>query len=69
MKMAENITVKFLKDKETKNTVRFSEVTGPDGYNRIGTIYIPRGTLAMAGINPDIGFMLTIIPIKGGDER
>lgn len=67
--MKEKINVKFVKEKETKNTVRFSEVTGPDGYNRVGTIYIPRATLAMAGINVENGFMLSIVPIERNDER
>lgn len=40
------INVRFTKDKETKNTVRFTEATDTDTDEpKIGTIYIPKSTL------------------------
>ena len=57
------LKVKFEMEKETKNTVRFKEVE-EDGYAKIGTIYIPKVTLAQNDIDKDKGFTMTIEPIK-----
>ena len=43
------ITVKFEVEKETKNSVRFKEVCEPDATPIVGTIYIPKATLAAQG--------------------
>ncbi len=61
MAKVEKVVVKFIKEKETKNTIRFEEVQ-EHGYAKIGTIYVPKSTLAMAGIKPDDGFMMEIYP-------
>lgn len=53
------LKVKFIKEKDTKNTVRFTEVE-EEGYAKIGTIYIPKSTLAQNGIDADKGFTMTI---------
>lgn len=37
--------VEFMKEKETKNTIRFKEVVAGDLPPVIGTIYIPKQTL------------------------
>ena len=57
------LKVKFMMEKETKNTIRFAEVE-EDGYSKVGTVYIPKATLAQNGIDKDKGFMMTIEPIK-----
>lgn len=57
------LKVQFVKEKETKNTVRFEEVE-TDGYVKIGTIYIPKSTLAQNGIDIEKGFTMVIEPIK-----
>ena len=41
------LKVKFEMEKETKNTIRFKEVE-EGGYTKVGTIYIPKITLAQA---------------------
>jgi hypothetical protein len=43
------VTVQFDKERETKNTVRYAEA-GEEG--RLGTIYVPKSTLAEIG-EPD----------------
>jgi hypothetical protein len=57
------LKVKFEKEKETKNTIRFKEIE-EDGYAKVGTIYIPKVTLAQHGIDKDKGFYITIEPIE-----
>jgi len=57
------LKVKFEKEKETKNTIRFKEVE-EDGYAKVGTIYIPKVTLAQNGIDAEKGFYIIIEPIK-----
>lgn len=57
------LKVKFEKEKETKNTIRFKEVE-EEGYAKVGTIYIPKVTLAQNGIDKDKGFYITIEPIE-----
>ena len=57
------LKVKFEMEKETKNTIRFKEVE-EEGYAKIGTIYIPKVTLAQNGIDKDKGFTMTIEPIE-----
>jgi len=40
--------IKFIKERETKNTIRFAEV--PEGEETIvGTIYVPKATLKSLG--------------------
>lgn len=53
------LKVKFEMEKETKNTVRFKEVE-EDGYAKVGTIYVPKSTLAQNGIDKEKGFIMTI---------
>lgn len=57
------LKVKFEMEKETKNTVRFKEVE-EDGYAKIGTVYIPKVTLAQNDIDKDKGFYMNIEPIE-----
>ncbi len=57
------LKVKFEMEKETKNTIRFKEVE-EDGYVKIGTVYVPKVTLAQNGIDKEKGFYMTIEPIK-----
>ena len=45
-----NITVVFEMEKETKNTIRFSEaVAGPLDTPKVGTVYVPKSTLKEIG--------------------
>lgn len=43
------VTVDLIREKETKNKVRFVEASGED---KLGTIYVPKATHAKLG-NPD----------------
>ncbi len=56
------LEVEFKFEKETKNTVKFAEVE-TEGYAKIGTIYIPKSTLAQNNIDKDKGFLMTVKPI------
>lgn len=47
------ITVEFTVEKETKNAIRFKEVTAPDQTPTVGTIYIPKATLKAMGWTPN----------------
>ena len=40
------MTLEFIADKETKNTIRFAEVTQGEEEPKVGMIYVPKGTLA-----------------------
>lgn len=62
-KAKELLKVKFEMEKETKNTVRFAEVE-EDGYAKVGTVYIPKSTLAQNDIDKDKGFIMIIEPIE-----
>ena len=57
------IKVKFEMEKETKNTVKFKEVE-EEGYAKVGTVYIPKSTLAQNRIDKSKGFIMTIEPIE-----
>ena len=57
------LKVKFELEKETKNTVKFKEIE-EDGYAKVGTIYVPKSTLAQNKIDKDKGFVMTIEPIE-----
>ncbi|SNS23425.1 hypothetical protein SAMN05446037_1006144 [Anaerovirgula multivorans] len=57
------LKVKFEMEKETKNTVRFAEVE-EEGYAKVGTIYIPKSTLAQNGIDKEKGFTMEIKAVK-----
>lgn len=46
-------TVEFTVEKETKNAIRFKEVTAPDQTPTVGTIYIPKATLKAMGWTPN----------------
>lgn len=46
------VKVKFAKEKDTKNTVRFTEVLAEGEPPAIGTLYVPKYTLSKIG-NPD----------------
>jgi hypothetical protein len=37
--------IEFVKEKETKNTIRYTEVSN-DGWNRIGSLYIQKVAVA-----------------------
>jgi hypothetical protein len=44
------MTVTFEFEKDTKNTIRFKEVlNGPLDVAKIGTVYVPKSTLAALG--------------------
>jgi len=60
----EKLQVKFVKEKETKNTIRFTEDQEGRGYDLIGTIYVPKMTLGQNGIDAEKGFIMTIEPVK-----
>lgn len=54
------VEVKFEVEKETKNTYRFKEVE-EGGYAKVGTIYVPKVTLAQMGaFDPAKGIKVTI---------
>ena len=57
------LKVKFEMEKETKNTIRFKEVE-EDSYAKVGTVYIPKATLAQNGIDKEKGFYMVIEPIE-----
>jgi hypothetical protein len=59
----EKLQVKFAMEKETKNTIRFAEVE-EDGYAKVGTLYVPKSTLAQLGVDKEKGFVMTLEPIK-----
>lgn len=47
------VTVKFDMEKETKNTIRFTEhVPGPLDTPKVGTVYVPKSTLKEIGYEP-----------------
>lgn len=45
--------VKFVKDKDTKNTVRYAEVE-EDGWAKIGTLYIQKAAVAQEKLGDNI---------------
>jgi hypothetical protein len=50
--MEENtVTVTLIQDKETENTIRFQEPKSPSKPALIGTLYVPKTTIADLG-NP-----------------
>lgn len=55
------VTAEFEFDRDTKNTIRFAEkVEGPLGVPAIGTIYIPKGTLATMGYAEGQGLTVSV---------
>lgn len=47
------VTVAFEMEKETKNTIRFTErVPGPLDTPKVGTVYVPKSTLKEIGYEP-----------------
>lgn len=55
------ITVSFEMEKDTKNTIRFKEITeGVLGIPKIGTVYIPKVTLAGIGYEPGKTLVVTL---------
>lgn len=58
------MTLRFEAEKETKNTIRFKEISG----NTVGTIYVNKETLSNLDYKP--GDTLTVkIEIIKGEER
>lgn len=51
--MAEMIFATFIKERETKNTIRFAEVVAKGEHPKIGTLYIQKPALEAAGIESD----------------
>lgn len=49
--MAETLTVVLAKEKETKNTIRFSEEENPDGLPVVSTVYVQKHAVRKMG-NP-----------------
>jgi len=56
------MNVKYIFDKETKGSIRFT----PEDPELIGaaTIYLQKPVVKQLGIDPDKGFVMTIEPIK-----
>jgi len=52
------ITVSFEEERETKGTIRFSEVVGDMEEAKIGTLYVRKSTLA--GMGWERGHSLTV---------
>lgn len=50
----------FEKEKETKNTVRFAEKTAEGDAPKVGTLYVPRYTLASIGYKDGDVIRITI---------
>jgi hypothetical protein len=46
-----SVTVELVREKETKNTIRFAE-DGEEDSRRVGMIYLPKSTVAGLG-DPD----------------
>lgn len=58
--------VKFVKEKETKNTVRYKEVDGEDGrQNMIGSLYVQKWAL---GSSPPSRLRISLHPISDDDS-
>lgn len=51
----------FIKDKETKNTIRYNEVE-KDGWQRVGYVYIQKAAIAQAGLGDKI--TITVQPAE-----
>ncbi|MGB9886482.1 MAG: hypothetical protein ACPLRW_05720 [Moorellales bacterium] len=45
--------LEFVKERETKNTVRYQEVS-QDGWQRVGTLYIQKAALSQAKLGDRI---------------
>ena len=43
------MTITMEMDRETKNTFRFTELTGKDDTPKIGVVYVPKATLKELG--------------------
>lgn len=56
------MTINYIKDKETKGTIRFT----PEDPELIGvaTLYLPRPVIRQLGIDLNKGFVMTIEPKK-----
>lgn len=55
------ISARFIKEKETKNTIRFQEVADQEGYVHIGALYLQKESVAEMGEPEEI--MVEIRPI------
>ncbi len=55
---AKSVKVKFSKERDTKNTVRFAEEGDPED-NKIGTVYLKKATVAELGSPEDIEVTVT----------
>lgn len=44
-KEVDNVKIKFVREKETKNTVRFQEVVDEDGNPVVGMLYVQKSAL------------------------
>ena len=64
---ATKINVTFAMDKETKNTMRFAEkLAKEDDVPKLGTIYVPKETLAELGWEEgkDVSVVLQVVKKK-----
>jgi len=55
--------IKYIKDKETKNTIRFMPEESEKSELGLATIYLPKSYLADKGIDPDKGFTMKIVAV------
>lgn len=55
-----SIRVKFEHEKETKNTVRFSEVISETDAAVIGTLYVQKAALKELGLKEGVGITVTL---------
>lgn len=46
--------VTFIKEKETKNTIRYNELVAENDWPRIGTIYIQKAAVVQEGFGDKI---------------
>jgi hypothetical protein len=60
------ITVEMEFERETKNQVRFAEIGAEENGARLGTLYVPKSTLAAEGLRTGVGTPARItVEIKG----
>lgn len=55
----------FVKEKETKNTIRYTEIA-QDGWARIGTLYIQKAAVAQEKLGDRIA--VEVVPVGEGER-
>ena len=67
--MKKNVTVNFIMEKATKNTIRFTEVLESElAAPVIGTIYVPKATLGQIGWKEGKLLSVSVTVAEGGEK-